>query len=76
LQLVANGFGPVIEDANDRRLVVNPEREIEVREPVAAAKRQRPDDRAPDDTAVVFGELQHAFLKRVSLSDREHDGRF
>ena len=48
------------------------ERQVEIGEGVAAAGRERPDHLSVDDTLVVLGEREHAFLGAIAIVCRIH----
>ena len=72
VELVDDATGPVGEDVVHGLAVRDPERQVEIRPPVAAAGRQRPDLGARDDARVDAGQLEHVLADPVALLDGEH----
>jgi hypothetical protein len=70
--LVGERARPVVEHVGRSRLVGDAEGEIEVRERVARARRERADSRAGDDSLVVLREGEEIVAECVSLLDGEH----
>jgi hypothetical protein len=73
--LVAEPTRPVVEHLSDRHLVGDPEREVQVREPVAAIDGERAYGGSGEDALILLRTSQHVIAESIPLLNGEHEPR-
>jgi hypothetical protein len=64
---------PIIEHLADRHVVGDPEREIQIREPITVPHSERTHDRAGHHPVILRSEPQHPLAQGSPLLDRERE---